>query len=198
MTRLRRQRIGVLGGTFNPVHLGHLLIAQDALEAARLDRVLFIPTATPPHKQSDQLASARERLQMLRLAVRDNPRFGVDDLEIRRGGPSYSVDTLTELRRRQPGTTFVFIIGSDSLAELEQWKEIGRLARLCSFITVIRPGVRLRPPPARLGVRNQVVTGHLCDIASTDLRQRIADGKSLRYLVPAPVVRYIQRQKLYQ
>lgn len=192
-----RQRIGILGGTFNPIHLGHLLIAQDAVDAARLDRVLFIPSATPPHKALHGNVSATHRLRMVNLAIAGDKRFAVDDLEIRRGGKSYSVDTLAALRKRHPRASFHFIIGADSLDELHLWKDARRLVRLCRFIAVTRPGYKGKP--ARLpGLRYRLLHTHPCDIASRDIRARAARGKSIRYLVPEAVVRYIQRHKLYQ
>jgi nicotinate-nucleotide adenylyltransferase len=189
-------KIGVLGGTFNPVHLGHLLIAQDAAEQAGLDRVKFIPAATPPHKIPDRLAAGRHRLAMLRLAIRGLRQCEVDNLELRRGGRSYSVDTLTTLKRRQPNAEFFFIIGADSLPELHRWRAIRRLARLCRFVVVARPGYRLRPP--RVPVDWMVVTGHPCAISSTEIRQRVASGRAIRYLVPEPVRRYICQHNLYR
>src|ERR1017187_187621 len=135
----RRKRIGILGGTFNPIHLGHLLIAQDAMERLGLERVKFIPSATPPHKTVDKLASERDRLRMIALAIRGNTHFEVDDIEVRRGGKSYSVDTLTELRRREPLTDFYFIIGADSLREVHLWREGRRLVKLSTLVTVPRP-----------------------------------------------------------
>ncbi len=141
----KRKRIGILGGTFNPIHLGHLLVAQDAMEQMALDRVKFIPSATPPHKTAEVLASERDRLQMIRLAIRGNDRFQVDDIEVRRGGKSYSVDTLVELRRRDPKADFYFIIGADSLRELHLWWKAQRVVSLCTFVTV--PGRASRPGP---------------------------------------------------
>jgi nicotinate-nucleotide adenylyltransferase len=197
MTRTRRQRIGILGGTFNPIHLGHLLIAQDAVEAARLDRVLFIPTATPPHKKLEGGVSAAHRLKMVRLAIAGDDRFAADDLEIRRGGKSYSVDTLTELKRRYPRADFYFIVGADSLSELQLWRDARRLVKLCRFIAVRRPGFHGRP--ARLpGLRYQWLEAHPCGVASREIRARTGRGQSIRYLVPEAVARYIQKQKLYQ
>lgn len=197
MTQRRRIRIGILGGTFNPIHLGHLLIAQDAVEAAKLDRVLFIPSATPPHKVLAGDISAVHRLRMVELAIAGDKRFRVDDLEIRRGGKSYSVDTLTELRRRHPRTDFHFIIGADSLDELHLWKDAPRLVKLCQFIAVTRPGYKGKP--ARIpGLRYRLLDTHPSDIASRDIRDRAGRGKSIRYLVPDAVVGYIRAQKLYQ
>jgi len=200
----KQRGIGILGGTFNPIHLGHLLVAQDALEQLRLDRVIFIPSATPPHKVVDKLAAARDRLQMIKLAIRGNDRFAVDDIEIERGGKSYSVDTLTTLRRRHPKADLYFIIGADSLRELHLWREVQRLVRLCTFVTVPRPGFESKPvvdprldAATRRRLRQQVLRGHACDIASRDIRARVASGRSIRYLVPDAVHAYIRRRRLY-
>ena len=205
MTRHRRSKIGILGGTFDPIHLGHLLLAQDAMEQIGLDRVKFIPSAMPPHKRMTGFAPAAQRLAMVKLAVRGNDRFEVDDLEIRRGGKSYSIDTLTELRRREPNADFYFIIGTDSLRELHTWREVGRLVRLCAFVTVARPGFVARPvvdqrldASARRRLRQHALRGHACAIASRDIRARVASGRSIRYLVPDAVREYIRRRRLYQ
>lgn len=205
MTRQRRRKIGILGGTFNPIHLGHLLTAQDAMEQLRLERVIFIPSATPPHKVVDKLASARDRLQMIKLAIRGNDRFELDDIEIRRGGKSYSVDTLAELHRRHPRATFYFVIGADSLRELHLWREAQRLVRLCIFVTVPRPGFEPKPvidprldAATRRRLRQHVLRGHACAIASRDIRARVASGRPIRYLVPDAVRDYIRRRRLYQ
>ncbi len=190
-------RIGILGGTFNPIHTGHLIVAQDALEAARLDRVIFIPSATPPHKRLEGNVSAAHRLRMVKLAIAGDKRFAADDLEIKRGGKSYSVDTLVELRRRYRRAEFYFIIGADSLSELHRWKDARRLVKLCRFLAVARPG--FAPNPARLpGLRYRRLRAHPCAIASSDIRRRLARGQSIRYLVPDAVVRYIRTHKLYQ
>ena len=193
----RRARIGILGGTFNPIHVGHLLIAQDALEAVGLDRVLFVPSSTPPHKPLDGNARATDRRRMVKLAVAGDPRFVLDDREIRRGGKSYSVDTLTELRSQYPRADFFFIIGADSLSELHLWKDARQLVKLCRFIAVTRPGYR--PRPARLpGLRYRLLDVHRCAISSRDVRRRVRNAQSIRYIVPAAVSRYIERHKLYQ
>jgi len=200
----KKRKIGILGGTFNPIHLGHLLTAQDALEQLGLERVIFIPSATPPHKVVDKLASARDRLRMIELAIRGNGRFEVDDIEIRRGGKSYSVDTLAELRRRHRWAALYFIIGADSLRELHLWREVARLVTLCTFVTVPRPGFEPKPVvdprldgATRRRLRQQVLRGHACDIASRDIRARVARRRSIRYLVPDAVREYIRRRRLY-
>jgi nicotinate-nucleotide adenylyltransferase len=201
----RRQRIGILGGTFNPIHLGHLLIAEDAMEQMGLSCVKFIPSAMPPHKTVNKLASERDRLRMITLSIRGNARFEVDDIEIRRGGKSYSVDTLTELRRREPRADFYFIIGADSLRDLHLWREVQQLVALCTFVTVPRPGFDPKPvidprlaAATRRRLRQHVLRGHACDIASREIRARVASGRSIRYLVPDAVHSYIRRRRLYQ
>ena len=201
----KRKRIGVLGGTFNPIHVGHLLMAQDALEQMGLERVIFIPSATPPHKTVDKLASARDRLQMIKLGIRGNSRFEVDDIEIDRGGKSYSVDTLTQLKHRHSHADFFFIIGADSLRELHLWREVARLVNLCTFVTVPRPGFDPKPvvdprldAATRRRLRQHVLRCHACDIASRDIRARVSVGQSIRYLVPEAVRLYIARRRLYR
>lgn len=200
------ERIGILGGSFNPVHTGHLILAQDALEQFGLHRVFFVPAAQPPHKPSPTLASCEDRLEMLRLAVDDDPRFDVSDLELRRGGVSYTVDTLRRLREECPGASLFFIIGGDTLRELHTWKDIYTVLSLCEIITVARPGFRVDdldaaslrlddPWPRKLAAN--VATGHLVEISATDIRARVARGHSIRYLVPAAVATYIQRRNIY-
>ena len=175
------------------------------MEQFGLDCVKFIPSATPPHKKYEGNATAAQRLAMVRLAIRGNARFEADDIEIRRGGTSYSVDTLTSLRRRDPQAQFYFIIGADSLQELHRWREVGRLVRLCTFVIVVRPGFEPRrvvdpklDAATRRRLRQHVLRGHACDIASRDIRARVARGEPMRYLVPDAVLQYINRHKLYR
>jgi nicotinate-nucleotide adenylyltransferase len=198
MKRVGNQKVGILGGTFNPIHLGHLLIAQDAMEHAQLDRVVFIPAASPAHKSKAGLVSARHRLRMVKLAIRGDDRFAVDDIEIRRGGESYAVDTVTELKHRWPHAKLFFIIGADSLQELHLWRDIKRLAKLCTFLVLPRPGFERKRPRLHRSIRWRLVRGHTCDIASRDVRARIARDQSIRYLVPNVVLNYIEREKLYR
>ena len=199
------RKIGILGGTFNPIHLGHLLMAQDAWEQLGLERVVFIPSAEPPHKSFEGRVTSAQRLAMVKLAILGDERFAADDLEVRRGGKSYTIDTLTELRRRMPRAKFFFIIGADSLRELHRWKEVQRLVRLCTFVTVPRPGFEPKPvidpkldTNTRRRLRQSVLRGHACDISSRDIRARIAQGKSIRYLVPDAVGRYIETHQVYR
>lgn len=199
------ERLGIFGGSFNPVHLGHLIVAQDALEIMGLQRVIFLPAAQPPHKLP-LLASATDRLEMLRLAVADDPRFEVSSDEIDRGGVSYTVDTLRRFRERYPDAALYFLIGGDSLLELHTWREIQTILQLAEIVTVGRPGVPLDainsetlrlpdPWPERLAAN--IVRGHRVEISSTDVRGRCARGRSIRYLVPLAVERYIAAHHVY-
>jgi nicotinate-nucleotide adenylyltransferase len=212
------QRIGVFGGTFNPIHIGHLRSAEEVCEAQGLDRVLFIPSASPPHKRADGLVSAAHRLAMVRLAIAGNPRFRVSAIEIERGGPSFSVDTLRMLRARVPRARFAFILGIDAFREIATWKSYRSLFALCDMIVTSRPPVhaaalRTALPVAARGefcyracsrtlehrTGNQVVFQPLndLDISASALRERLRQGLSIRYLVPPSVERYIARHGLY-
>jgi nicotinate-nucleotide adenylyltransferase len=200
------ERVGIFGGSFNPVHTGHLVLAQDALERFGLHKVLWVPAAQPPHKPSQALAPAAERLEMLRLALQGDSRFEVSEDEVNRGGVSFTVDTVQRLQERRPEVQWTLIIGGDSLRELHTWKDIGRLLTLCQIVTVARPGfaaekmdpalLRL-PEPWPRKLLSDVITGHLVEIASSELRQRIQRGQSIRYLVPEAVERYIRERRLY-
>lgn len=199
-------KLGIFGGSFNPVHNGHLLLAQDALEAFGLDRVLFVPCAQAPHKPASLLASAEDRRAMLELALARDPRFEVCGLEMERGGVSYSLDTVTALIRQFPEARPHFIIGSDTLRELSSWKSIDRLLELCEFVTMARPGfdgagltdaeIGLPAPwPDRL--RAKTATGHVSGISSSEIRRRLARGFGIRYFVPPEVETYIRERKVY-
>jgi len=206
MTAESNNRIGILGGTFNPVHTGHLVLAQNALEAFDLGKVLFVPCFQPPHKEGPELASAEHRKAMLEAALEDDLRFEVCDIEIQRGGRSYSVDTIRKLKELYPESELIFIIGADSLPELHLWKNIHDLLELCKVVTFCRPGtdisrinpkdIRLNPPWPEYLLKN-IVSGRLMDISSSDIRHRIAEGMSIRYLVPQSVEVYIAEHNLY-
>lgn len=200
-------RIGILGGTFNPIHTGHLILAQGALERFDLSKVLFIPCARPPHKEAAGLLPAEDRLAMVRLATEDDPRFDVLDLEIRRGGASYAIDTITELREMHPGAELCFIIGADMLLELHLWKDVRRLLELCTFLSFGRGDVRVPevrpedlhlPPPWPERLLRNAVAGRRVDISSSEIRHRIAEGLGIRYLVPVAVEMYIAEHRLYR
>lgn len=199
-------KIGIFGGTFNPVHLGHLLLAQTALEVCGLDRVWFVPCARPPHKPAHDLAPARDRIAMLRAAVCGNGAFSVSRVEVRRGGLSFAVETLEILQRDHPGHRWFFLAGMDSLLDLHRWREVHRLLHLCRFVTLARPGVD--PPvsaaalhlPEALGreLIASMVPGRRLDLSSSEIRQRVASGRSIRYLVPEAVDGLIRHRGLYR
>lgn len=199
-------RLGLFGGTFNPVHMGHLLVAQDALEQFELTRVLFIPCARPAHKEGQGLAPARHRLAMLERAIKGDRRFEVSDIELARSGVSYSIDTVSALAAAHPGMELVFIIGADSLVELHQWREVRRLLGLCRVVTLVRPGLeeeQLRAADLKVDEFSSVLkadirAGHRMQVSSSDIRERIAAGRSVRYLVPPEVERYIVEHSLYR
>lgn len=199
-------RIGIFGGTFNPIHTGHLIVAQDALEALKLDRVLFVPCAEPPHKKLHKLASAEHRLRMIKAAIKQDKRFAVSDIELKRGGRSYTIDTVRALCKQQPAVKWYFIIGSDSFIELHAWRDIETLARLCLFAVVARPGFdanKLVACQAGLDAAtfkrasSHFVHTHLMDISSTEIRARVRSGQSISYFVPRAVATYIRKHSLY-
>jgi nicotinate-nucleotide adenylyltransferase len=182
-------RVGVFGGTFDPVHVGHLAIANAALEELALDRVYFVPARRSPLKGDAPIASADDRLAMLTAATQDEPRFRVSRAELDREGPSFTVDTLAAMRSE--GELFL-ILGSDAYADFDKWREPERIRDLATIVLAARPGV----PNAPTGVR--MLDTPLMDISSRELRARAARGKSLRYLVLEPTLRYIEEHRLYR
>jgi nicotinate-nucleotide adenylyltransferase len=209
MTKGRRvKKLGILGGSFNPIHVGHLVLAETAREALGLDRVILIPAKLPPHKRAEALAGGADRLAMVRLAIAGNPAFAVSDIELRRPGVSYTVDTVRALRKRLgPGTVIYFLIGMDTVAELATWREIARLARLCKFVPLNRPGhsvpnvATLERTLGRLPARamlKRALDMPLIGISSSEIRRRVAEGRTIRYLVPDAVAAYIRRKRLYR
>lgn len=185
-------KLGIFGGSFNPIHNAHLAIAMRAAEAVRLDRVLFIPAGVSPLKQARDLAPARDRWAMVRAAIRGNPLFGADDLEMRRSGVSFTVDTLRELRRRS-GASLHLILGADAVTQLPRWKSFDEVKRLVTFVLVSRLGQTLRAGLPK----EHIVDVPLLEISSSEIRRRVRRGLSIRYLVPDPVERYIRRKGLY-
>ena len=185
-------RIGLLGGTFNPIHLGHLILAEAACEQARLDEVWFMPTAQPPHKSARDLPDGTTRLAMVRLAVRGAADFRASDVELRLGGISYTLRTLRVLHQRDPKTQWFFIIGSDMLAV--PWRGLPEIAARCTFLVANRRagGSRRRFPRMRRIALPEI------DISSSMVRERVRQGRSIRYLVPEAVAAYIRRHRLYQ
>jgi nicotinate-nucleotide adenylyltransferase len=212
-------KIGILGGTFNPVHNAHLRIAEEARDHFDLDRVIFIPAATPPHKPTIGALSFADRHEMVRLAVAENPAFEVSDMEGVRGGRSYSIDTLRQLRAEHPDDELYFIVGGDSFQEISTWREYGAIFAICNVIAVQRPGSTFKSlakalpvaianefcynEPAKMlshssGCGVFALHGVLLDISSSEIRALSRRGRSIRYLVPPAVEQYIKEHRLYR
>ncbi len=193
-------RLGVLGGTFDPPHVGHLMIAEWAREQLSLERVVFVPSGTPPHKLGRARSSATDRLAMTRLAVRGNPAFIVSPIETRRRGPSFTIDTVRALRARHAGARLVLILGADSLDEFHTWRDPDAIAAEATLAVAGRPGVGpVRRGPARRFARAAEWLGNPSfDVSSSMIRSRARGGRSLRYLVTDAVARYIARHRLYR
>lgn len=198
-------RVGVLGGTFDPVHLGHLIIAEEAQNKLGLSEVIFIPAGDPWLKAGSNITDGKIRLNMLRMALEGNPSFSIDTQEIDRPGPSFTVDTIINLSRRlKPGSEIYFIIGLDALADLAKWKNPRQLADICYFATMKRPGYTALDVKAldtsipKVSERIHILDNIQVDISSSNIRQRICSGLSIRYLVPAGIKEYIESMNLYQ
>ena len=188
-------RIGIFGGSFDPIHVAHLILAEQCREQGQLDRLLFIPAPRPPHKHNSTIASFDDRVAMLSLAIENQPQFAVDICEQDREGLSYTVDTLRYLRQREPGSEWHLILGGDSVRDLELWREPHKIATQCKLLIVQRPGVQASLPPAYF--QYQIVDSPLIDISSTAIRTKLAAGQSIRYLVPAAVEDYIRSKQIY-
>ena len=186
-------RIGLYGGTFDPPHVGHLIVASQAFEALELDRLDFVPSAVPPHKRGRVGAPAEDRLEMVRLAVAGDPRFGVEDVELRREGASYTVDTLRVLRERDPECELVFLVGVDQVREFHTWREPDEVARLARLAVLSRGGEQI----GEIGLPLQRVDVTRIDLSSTEIRRRVREGKSIQYLVADAVREKIRRDGLY-
>jgi nicotinate-nucleotide adenylyltransferase len=206
MIQSPRKKVAVFGGTFDPVHLGHLIMAEQAREQTHLDQVWLIPAASPPHKQGWPVTPFAQRVEMLHLALAGQPDFRVDELEKDRSGPSYTADTLAELQSRHGDVDFQLLLGSDCLPDLPLWRDPASIVRRAGLLIVERPGWPVMNAdalqaalclPAGLEMRLQTIESPLIDIASRDLRKRAAAGRSLRFLVPRAVECYIREKGLY-
>lgn len=205
----QQTRIGVLGGTFDPVHLGHLMIAEQAHEHLNLSEVRWIPAATAPHEQLKNASDSTHRLAMVQLAISGNSNFICDDREVRRGGKSYTIDTLHELKSQFPNADLVFLMGADSLREFSKWRMPSEICKAAQVVVIARGG---QPAPDLSSLNEflplakstqQLGDEHLLnmpqfEVSSSDIRRRVALGKSIRYMVPAAVEAYIRQHNLYR
>jgi nicotinate-nucleotide adenylyltransferase len=200
-------RLGIFGGSFDPVHYGHLLLAESCREQCGLDAVWFVPAAVPPHKQSRKLSSDADRVEMLRLAIGGHDAFSVSTWEIDRGGVSYTVDTLQKLHDEDPSRELFLLMGADSLADLPTWRKPERICSLAIPAVVRRNGSpepdyailsKLMSPERSALARQHFVETPLIDLSSTEIRNRVAAGKSIRYRTPRAVEKYIETHGLYQ
>ena len=182
-------KIGIFGGTFDPIHHGHLILARDACETLSLDEVIFIPAAISPHKLEGEATPGSIRLEMVRAAIEGESMFAADAIELERPPPSYAIDTVEALRRRQPTSEFFYLIGEDNVARLSSWHRFAELSEMVQFAVLDRSGLKSAHSYA-------AVRRHL-DISATDIRKRVASGRSIRYLVPPAVEKIIRERQLY-
>jgi len=183
------KKIGIFGGTFDPIHHGHLILAREALDTLELETVIFIPAAASPHKLDQELTAPDVRLEMLRAAIESEPGFAFDRVELRRSSPSYAVDTVEALHQRKPGAEFFYLIGEDNVGRLATWHRFAELSKMVQFVVLARSGVKTEHP-------YRTIRRHL-DISATRIRNRVATGRSIRYLVPPAVETIIRDRHLY-
>ena len=187
-------KVGIFGGTFDPPHVGHLIAAQDALDALSLDAVVFIPARVPPHKQHADVTDADVRLRMIQAATESDTRFEVSDLELRRTGPSYTIETLRELRKKRPGDDFFLLLGVDQVQEFSTWREPAEVLKHARLAMLARGGVESAEAS---DIVHQTVAVTRVDVSSTLVRERVAAGRTVRYLVPEKVEKIIAAERLY-
>ena len=201
----QNKKIGIMGGTFDPIHYGHLILAQNALDTFKLDEIMFVPSGTPWLKDSTKVLSKNKRVSMTGIAIEDNAKFALSTIEIDREGNSYSYETVEELKKQQPDTEFYFILGADSLLEIEKWKHPDRLMAECSLLVAVRDNCDtegLKQQIAYLAEKYEanihILPAKRIDISSTNIRDLIADGKSVRYMLPDQVIKFIEKNHLYE
>lgn len=205
MIESQTERIGVLGGSFDPVHIGHLIIAQDAVEQLELDRLIFVPAAVSPHKQGRAPVAGRHRFEMLQRATANNFRFEVSDQELMRGGVSYTFDTLQHLHAKHPGAGLFFVIGLDSLYDLHLWHQVDQLLECCTVVPFGRGGEDpvvaaeqcQLPEPRKTQLFDRLIRIHDIELSASEIRMRVAEGLSIQTLVPTEVEMYIAEHNLY-
>lgn len=201
---MENSKIGIIGGTFDPIHYGHLIAAQWAKEELNLDKVIFMPAANPPHKESQKITDEKYRYAMVSLAIKDNRDFLISDHEIKRGGKSYTIDTLKHFKKVYPDSELYFIMGLDSLLSLNTWRDVEGLMKLCTFVVATRPGYAIEPDdkiyeklPEGIGEKVRFLEIPGIEISSTLIRERLKQGKSIKYLVPEVIERFIYENNIY-
>ncbi|MBR6770001.1 MAG: nicotinate-nucleotide adenylyltransferase [Lachnospiraceae bacterium] len=202
---MEQKRIGIMGGTFNPIHFGHLLLAEQARDSFGLDQILFIPSGHPYMKEQQMVTDRYLRLEMTRLAICENPFFQLSDMEVKRQGPSYTFQTLADLKEQSPETDFYFIAGADSIFDMEKWKQPAAIFRDCTVLAAVRDQAvhpSLEKEILRLQqqykARIETIPMKEVGISSTDIRNRLKEGRSIRYMVPDQVIAYIEKNHLYR
>ena len=200
-----KKRVGIMGGTFNPIHLGHLIIAEAAYEAYNLDEVLFVPSGVSYMKDQSEILDAKKRVHMTGLAIEDNPHFALSTIEIDRDGNSYSYETLETLRKQNPNTEYFFLVGSDTLFALETWKHPEILLPSCTILVAVRDGVPMEKMQEhakyleeKFGGSIQLLTTPNIEISATDIRNRLSKNRNVKYFVPDSVLDFINKYDLYK
>ncbi len=191
-------KLGIFGGTFNPPHIGHLIVAESVRDQLQYDKILFIPSANPPNKHDHSIASAPERLHMTRLAIQGNNNFELSDIETKRGGISYTIDTVRSLVELYPDASLSLIIGADNLLEFQTWKSPDAILSEVELVAMTRPGFTAQPQLARFSKLVTFVHVPYVAVSGTEIRLRIKMGRSIRYLVTQAVEEYILRRRLYR
>ena len=191
-------KLAIMGGTFNPPHLGHLICAEEVYDHFKFDKVTFVPSARPPHKDNSEILDAQHRYTMTLLATRDNPHFEVSRIELDRPGQSYSIETVREFKRKYGRDTEIYwIAGADSVLEMFSWKDVDVLLSICKFVAINRPGYDLSQADERFLKKVQLFRVTDVDISASEIRRRVRQGKSIKYLVPPDVESYIYENGLY-
>lgn len=191
------KRYGIMGGTFDPIHIGHLFIAEEIRCHFQLDKIIFVPNGNPPHKES--VTEKHLRFEMVEIAIADNPNFEISDIEMHGDGHIYTVDTIRRLKEKDPENEYHFILGSDSLYDLHKWKDCGELMKLCRFIAIGRPGFKTSDTEIPEGYRDRIEILNTLEmpVESTNIRKRVSEGENIKYLVCCEVEKYIYEKKLY-
>lgn len=198
-------KYGIMGGTFDPIHMGHLVLAEEVRNRLNLDKVIFIPSGNPPHKNDKKVTTAINRYEMTLLAITSNPNFEISTIEIERTGKSYTIDTIKQLKKKcKVKAEFYFITGADAILDLPNWKNFDELLTLCKFVAATRPGFELKKMQENIKVLEEKCNNSIytivvpaLQISSTDIRNRIIEEQSIKYLLPEAVENYIYKNKLY-